>query len=175
MIYFVRHGESQANADNIFGGPDSPLTEKGKMQAKAAGEKLKAEGIVIDRITASTYRRSIDTAKIIAETIGFDYTQIKYDNRLVEYDCGKAIGRSINSMTQAEMIKGPGAEDPEKFRSRVIKAFAEIESLPSNILVVSHAGVGCMMQTIKLGLLSEKFIDIQDYPNGEVIQLEVKI
>jgi broad specificity phosphatase PhoE len=175
MIYFIRHGESQANADNIFGGPDSPLTDKGRLQVRAAGEKLKAEGIIIDRITASTYRRSIDTARIIAEVIGFDQAQIKYDYRLVEYDCGKAIGRSIDSMTQAEMIKGPGAEDPEKFRARVLKAFAEIESLPSNILVVSHAGVGCMMQTIKLGLPPEKFIEIQDYPNGEVIQLEVKI
>jgi broad specificity phosphatase PhoE len=175
MIYFIRHGESQANADNIFGGPDSPLTAKGRLQAKLAGEKLKADNIIIDRITASTYRRSVDTARIIAEVIGFDQKLIKYDYRLVEYDCGKAIGRSIDSMPQAYMIKGPGAEDPEKFRARVIKAFAEIESLPSNILVVSHAGVGCMMQAIKLGLPSDKFIEIQDYPNGEVIQLEVKI
>ena len=74
-------------------------------------------------------------------------------------------------MTQREMIDSSGAEDPEKFRARVLKAFAEIESLPINILVVSHAGVGCILQTIKLGLPPEKFIDIPDYPNGEIIPL----
>ncbi len=173
MIYFVRHGESQANADNIFGGPDSPLTDKGRLQVRAAGEKLKAEGIIIDRITTSTYRRSIDTARIIAEVIGFDQAQIKYDYRLVEYDFGKAIGRSIDDINQAEIIEGPGTEGPEGFRTRVLKAFAEIESLSGNILVVSHAGVGRMMQAIKLGLPPEKFIEIQDYPNGEIIPLEV--
>jgi len=47
MIYFIRHGQSQANADNVFGSPETPLTEIGRQQAKAAGEKLKADGIVV--------------------------------------------------------------------------------------------------------------------------------
>jgi broad specificity phosphatase PhoE len=172
MIYFVRHGESQANVENIFGGPDSPLTEKGKAQAKLAGEKLKASGILIDQIISSTYIRSVDTAKIVAETISFNEDLIRYESRLVEYDCGAATGRAINSMTQKEMIESVGAEDPGKFRDRVLKAFDEIESLPGNTLIVSHAGVGCILRTIKLGLPPEKFIDIPDYPNGEIILLD---
>ncbi len=172
MIYFVRHGESQANADNIFGDSDTPLTEKGKNQAKLAGEKLKNDGIVIDRIVCSTYKRSVDTANIIADIIDFNSDLIQYDYRLVEYGCGSAIGKLISSMTKQQMMAGIGAEDPYKFKARVIKAFAEIENLPINILVVSHAGVGCMFQTIALGLPPEKFVEIKDYPNCEVIKLE---
>lgn len=175
MIYFVRHGESQANADNIFGDSDSPLTDKGKIQARTAGEKLKVNGIIIDRIISSTYIRSIDTARIIAEVIGFDQNLIKLDQRLVEYDCGEAVGRSIDSLTKEDMIKGLGAEDPAEFRIRVLKAFAEIEALNGNTLIASHAGVGGILQTIQLGLPPEKFITIQDYPNGEVIELTIKI
>ena len=37
MIYFIRHGESEANVRKVFAGQkdDTPITEEGKQQAKA--------------------------------------------------------------------------------------------------------------------------------------------
>lgn len=44
-LALLRHGESQANAANVYTGwNDVPLTDKGRRQAWAAGEKLKEVG-----------------------------------------------------------------------------------------------------------------------------------
>lgn len=41
-IYFIRHGETVWNTLRIFqGSSNSPLTEKGREQAKKLGERLK--------------------------------------------------------------------------------------------------------------------------------------
>jgi broad specificity phosphatase PhoE len=64
-IYFVRHGQSQDNASNIY--PEdttqSALTELGKEQAALTGDKL--SHIDFDTIISSTYLRAIQTAQII--------------------------------------------------------------------------------------------------------------
>lgn len=50
-IYFARHGETVWNAENkICGMTDSPLTEKGRQQARELGRKVKESGVQIDEI-----------------------------------------------------------------------------------------------------------------------------
>lgn len=77
-IIFVRHGHPDYKNDC--------LTELGHTQAKAAGERLKGEGI--DRIYASTMGRAIETAGHIAEAIGYPIDNIvKLDfMREIEWD-----------------------------------------------------------------------------------------
>ncbi len=55
MIYFVRHGESEANLKGVFAGQrdNSLLTEKGKQQARVTAQNIKNKGILIDRIISS--------------------------------------------------------------------------------------------------------------------------
>ena len=44
-VYFARHGETVWNVeDKICGMTDSPLTEKGRAQAAALGQQVKASG-----------------------------------------------------------------------------------------------------------------------------------
>ena len=51
-IYFIRHGESQANAQNVFiGHTDLDLTEKGHKQAQKTAEFLK--DVSVDKIYSS--------------------------------------------------------------------------------------------------------------------------
>ena len=59
-VYFARHGETVWNVENkICGMTDSPLTEKGRAQARELGEKLRASGLRIDEILYSpdVYKR----------------------------------------------------------------------------------------------------------------------
>ena len=50
-IYFVRHGETVWNVENkICGMTDSPLTEKGRAQARQTGALVHASGLHIDEI-----------------------------------------------------------------------------------------------------------------------------
>ena len=48
-LYFTRHGETVWNVENkICGMTDSPLTERGRQQARKLGEAVKASGVHID-------------------------------------------------------------------------------------------------------------------------------
>ncbi len=67
-LYFTRHGETVWNVENkICGMTDSPLTERGRQQARKLGEAVKASGVHIDEILYSPLSRAADTAKAIAE------------------------------------------------------------------------------------------------------------
>ena len=50
-LILVRHGESEWNLKNLFTGWKNPeLTEKGIGEARAAGQKIKAAGLVPDGV-----------------------------------------------------------------------------------------------------------------------------
>lgn len=169
MIYFVRHGESEANVANIFSGPDTPLTKHGHQQARGVGKKIIAENIIIDRIIASTYERAVDTAKIIAQTINFDENLIQYDYRLVEWNAGELINTSEKGITKKDTINAKGAEQYSSMLRRISAAYNEIKSLPGNTLIVSHCGVGQMIQIMKQGLDPNDCYSIEKPPNGEIM------
>ena len=70
-LYFTRHGETVWNVENkICGMTDSPLTERGRQQARELGEAVKASGVHIDEILYSPLSRAADTAMAIAEATG---------------------------------------------------------------------------------------------------------
>lgn len=67
-IYFVRHGEGHHNINNLYSLPDFELTDKGKQEARLAGERLKH--LPIDLMIVSSYVRTQQTAEIINKEIG---------------------------------------------------------------------------------------------------------
>ncbi len=61
-LVLVRHGESQWNNENRFTGwYDVDLSEKGRIEAKAAGKLLKDEGFAFDFAYTSVLKRAIHT------------------------------------------------------------------------------------------------------------------
>jgi hypothetical protein len=81
-IYFVRHGQSQANARNAYAGwDDVGLTDMGREQAKAVASVIK--DLDIDAIICSDLSRSHETANIIADSIDFK-GEVRVDPRLRE-------------------------------------------------------------------------------------------
>lgn len=67
-IYLVRHGQSDSNADGIFRGRESMLTEAGQSQAKEVAERVAR--IDVEALVASTFPRALDTASAIALKTG---------------------------------------------------------------------------------------------------------
>lgn len=68
-FYFLRHGESEHNRlGRVNGWTDSPLTERGEAQARAAALILAQQPI--HRIVTSDLLRARRTAEIVAETLG---------------------------------------------------------------------------------------------------------
>src|SRR3954471_9269670 len=68
MIWLLRHGDAADGSPDA----DRPLTDKGKRQARVAGEALKALGVKIDACLASPKVRAADTAKLACEALGVD-------------------------------------------------------------------------------------------------------
>ncbi len=64
-IYLVRHGETKANFEKVIAGHfDSPLTEKGKQQARERGKLLQA--VKFDAVFSSDLIRARETAELIS-------------------------------------------------------------------------------------------------------------
>lgn len=71
-MILLRHGQSEFNAVYSVtrvdpGIPDPTLTELGRAQAREAAAKLADQGLI--RIIASPYIRTLETARIAAETL----------------------------------------------------------------------------------------------------------
>lgn len=68
LLVFCRHGESQWNVDNRFTGwVDVDLSERGKREAKQAGELIMGEGLRFDVCYSSVLRRALKTCDIALE------------------------------------------------------------------------------------------------------------
>jgi broad specificity phosphatase PhoE len=90
-LYFVRHGESEANVLRVISdrGWVHPLTEKGRQQARDLAVKLQDANIA--RIYTSPLQRAVQTAEILAQALGIEY---EISAALREFDCGIAEGRA---------------------------------------------------------------------------------
>lgn len=173
MIYFLRHGESEANVKGLFAGQreDSPLTDNGIEQARAAGEELRA--ITFDRVIISRLKRTRQTADEVAKVIGFDPSKIELDERIVEYDMGAITGTPIRKVTSAELVSAENVEDPLLFQKRVVAFLHDYKDTKQNILVVSHAAVGRMIECTRQRLDPLNFYDLAPYPNAHAIELDL--
>src|ERR1044072_8745306 len=71
LLVLVRHGQSEWNLKNLFTGwKDVDLTEQGVNEARAAGRKLKAEGLTFDVAYTSVLKRANRTLDLILEEMG---------------------------------------------------------------------------------------------------------
>lgn len=92
-LVLMRHGESQWNLENRFTGwTDVDLTEKGREEARKAGELLKAEGYDFDIAYTSVLRRAIHTLWIALDAMERMYLPVKNSWRLNERHYGALQG-----------------------------------------------------------------------------------
>ena len=97
-LALVRHGQSLWNLENRFTGwVDVPLTDKGRDEARRAGERL--AGASFDVAYTSTLVRAQDTLALIMESAGLDLPTIR-DEALNERHYGDLQG--LNKKATAE-------------------------------------------------------------------------
>ncbi|MFO6422974.1 phosphoglycerate mutase family protein [Motilimonas sp. KMU-193] len=83
-IYVIRHGETVFNSEQrLQGHCNSPLTNKGKAQARSVGAELKKHlsGHKY-QVYCSPLGRTVQTATIICEAINFPQLDLLHDDRL---------------------------------------------------------------------------------------------
>jgi uncharacterized phosphatase len=169
-LYIVRHGHTEMNEQGRFSGQtETPLTSKGRLQARAAGEQ--AQGLGIDLIVASPLSRAHDTAKIIAQQIGYPEDKIVLDDLLLERHFGSAEGAVYSR--DFDMEKVADAEPMDSLHDRLERFWKHLQTLPAeNILVVSHGSSGRMFRNVVLPHIPFHGTSEQHHlPNAEIIQL----
>ena len=153
-VYFVRHGQSIANAAPVFQPPDSPLSELGKQQADLIAKR--AARISFDTLISSPLPRAKETAEAIAKATG---KIPEYSDIFME----RIKPARINSMSHDDMdaaklwkewerslyTQGVRVEDGENFDDLIERADKAIDFLSSRsektLVIVTH---GYFMNTI---------------------------
>jgi 2,3-bisphosphoglycerate-dependent phosphoglycerate mutase len=71
LLVVLRHGQSLWNAENRFTGwTDVPLTEQGRLEARRAGQALKAHGFGFDLAFTSMLERAVETLELVRQALG---------------------------------------------------------------------------------------------------------
>ena len=93
LLVLVRHGQSEWNLKNLFTGwRDVDLTPQGVAEAKEAGRKLKAQGLVFDIAFTSALKRAQNTLDLLLTEMGQTRIPIIKDQALNERDYGDLSG-----------------------------------------------------------------------------------
>ncbi len=101
-LILLRHGESEWNQKNLFTGwVDVPLTERGRVEARRAGELLVEAGLVPDIVFTSLLKRAIHTANTALAVADRDWIDVRRSWRLNERHYGALQGKD-KAQTLAE-------------------------------------------------------------------------
>ena len=170
----LRHGKNIHQTklkDIIYYFPDDnppcQLIEEGVEEAKRAGEKIKEKNI--DYIYCSDILRARQTAKIVADIIGFDSEKIIYDTRLRDINwgifCGKHKDEAWAYYNYDKMRKfnepTPEGETWNDCRKRMIDILQEIErnNENKNILIISHGDPLWLLEGYIKGISDEELVE----------------
>jgi 2,3-bisphosphoglycerate-dependent phosphoglycerate mutase len=111
-LVLLRHGESTANAGDVFAGwLDMPLTDRGVEEVRAAGRGLAA--LQPDSIHTSVLGRAINTAHLLAASAGWR-APVRRDWRLNERHYG-----ALQGMARDVARRRYGHADVEAWRRSV--------------------------------------------------------
>jgi 2,3-bisphosphoglycerate-dependent phosphoglycerate mutase len=155
LLVLVRHGQSDWNLKNLFTGwRDVGLTEKGIAEARAAGKRLKAQGLHFDVAFTSALVRAQRTLDLVLEEMGqIDITIFK-DQALNERDYGDLSGlnkddarkkwgeEQVHVWRRSYDVAPPGGESLKDTAARVLPYYIQ-DILPpvlrgDNVIVVAH-------------------------------------
>lgn len=167
-FFFVRHGETTANAAGVRSGGDSdpPLTDTGRAQAAEARAALVDAGAALGLIYCAPLDRTMETARIIGHE-----AELRSEPALAERRLGGWNGRSV-AETQPLIVAGetpPGGEDDASFRARALGGFEGIgPEMAHWPLIVSSRGVSRIL------LEHAGFPRGRALPNGAVIAVVAK-
>lgn len=111
-VVLLRHGESIWNKENRFTGwTDVDLSEKGKEEAKKAGQLLKDEGYSFDIAYTSVLKRAIRTLWIVLDEMDLMWIPVIRHWRLNERHYG-----ALQGLNKAETAKKYGEEQVKIWR-----------------------------------------------------------
>jgi alpha-ribazole phosphatase/probable phosphoglycerate mutase len=150
-LILVRHGETAWNAERRYQGHHPiPLNERGRSQARRAGQRLSREPL-IQALYASDIARAWETAALIGASIGREPEPLP---DLREINDGEWAGLTPDELLErfpehmAAMRQAPdvtarlGGESYAQMQIRLVRAFERLAGLhrSQTVVAVSHGG-----------------------------------
>ena len=148
---FLRHGESQANANRVFSGHhDVALTNRGREQARAAGSTMShiLQSSSLQRAFSSDLQRARVTAELALETLSSPLA-IETTPALRERNLGQWQGESIDQLKASGARDvlltwhgtAPGGESLYDVAMRAIPYLMNVDEAVGPVLLVGHGGL----------------------------------
>ncbi|MDB5574649.1 MAG: phosphoglycerate mutase [Tardiphaga sp.] len=155
LLVLVRHGQSEWNLKNLFTGwKDPDLTALGVTEAKAAGRKLKDQGLTFDIAFTSDLKRAQRTLDLALAEMGQTGLPITRNLALNERDYGELSGLNkddarakwgeaqVHIWRRSFDVPPPGGESLKDTLARTLPYFVQ-EILPcvlrgERTLVAAH-------------------------------------
>ena len=195
-LILLRHGQSQWNLENKFTGwKNVPLTEKGEMEAKKAGELIKKNKIQIDFIFSSVLERANKTAEIAIKEANLQ--NLINNNKLIltkhedlnERDYGDLVGlnkeetankfgkEQVHIWRRSYDTPPPNGESLKDVVERVSPYFKKnIKPLlvqNNNILIAAH-GNSLRAMMIEIGMYKPEEISSIELPTGSPLCINLE-
>lgn len=147
-IYFLRHGETVANLEQrLQGQSDTPLTERGRRQARWLSDKWLQKGVHFDAIISSPQLRAQETAEIIRATLKLA-APLEFDSILMERGFGVLEGERMEYIRQRQPpvdyfhpyagFEGTGETQTDLFVRALQAVQRLVQRPPGCYLVVTH-------------------------------------
>jgi probable phosphoglycerate mutase len=130
---FLRHGETEGNAQRVYQPPEIPLNPTGLEQARRAAEYLREHSVA--RILASDMRRAWQTAQAAAEVVR---APVIAEPRLRERWFGDLIGTPSQNLDWRN--EPPNGESLRDFVARTQAGLNDALDTETSTLLVAHGG-----------------------------------
>ena len=154
IVYFVRHGESEANITPVYQPLGSPLSGKGRQQAKLIAERIAK--VSFEALVVSPLFRAKETAEAMTKLTG---KKPEYSDLFVERIKPTRLGGKSRDDKEASGLwkewekslyaHGLRAEDGENFDDHIARADKALDFLKNRtektMVVVTH---GFFLRTI---------------------------
>lgn len=164
IIYFVRHGETDWNAEGrLQGQRDIPLNDLGRVQAGEVAGVLARLGAPVSDLAywASPLSRACETMERMREGLDLAPRAYRTDERLKELAFGAWEGLTWAEVERADPalaasrvadkwhVRPPGGENYEDVATRLAAFLRQIER---DAVIVAHGGVGRALMALIGGL-----------------------
>jgi probable phosphoglycerate mutase len=175
VLYFCRHGETQANLEKRFQGPgtDTPLTPKGREQSRALALLLMRDGPDLTNLSfcSSPLLRARTTMEIILATLGLPVDRFSTDARLQEIDLGLWDGLTDSEARGLDPamferrgndkwnVRVPGGENYADVAKR---AETWVSGLRGDTFAVSHGAFTRILRGLFSGMNGQQMSDLDE-------------
>jgi len=182
LLVLLRHGQSEWNLKNLFTGwRDPDLTPEGIEEAKEAGRRLKARGLVFDLAFTSALVRAQRTLALTLAEMGQSGLRERRDQALNERDYGDLCGlnkddarkkwgeEQVHLWRRSYNVQPPGGESLKDTVARALPYYCQ-HILPAvlggeRVLVAAH-GNSLRALVMVLDRLTPKTIPSMEIATG---------